>query len=698
LEAEQILKIVSKAWGRQKGYCFFPTIRGDCKDKRERILSYKENRAFYWPRDKDKIINHLDANRHNEVYWCPMLFEERVRQTEFQCDERALWADLDEVDPRGIVDYPPTIAWETSPGRHQALWLIASGDMLGASWHGRENHQLTYYLGADPSGWDTTQLLRLPTWINHKPEYRGKDGKSPTGKLLWDEGQQYFSDSFVDLPEVPGGAGPVTEILEDEIEHIDRHAVWARVRLKVSSRVRELVSARVAAGDRSETLWQIERDLADAGCTAMEIVAIVRATVWNKFEGRSDELRRLTTEAHKAVMARTPEDTEKLLEELESRPKPTNLFTLIRNLKSPTWLIRDVLTEGAVGFIAGQPKTFKSWAGLDMALSVASGQPFLGYFTVERPGPVLYVQEEDSAPLIKARVGKVWPAKIADKLVKGTNGDIIWLPPVTDGVSVGDGLDIDAYIGQSFTISDESWQSWLDEVLADKASGDGYRLLVLDPLMMMAGDVEENRAQEMTTKIFAPLKQLARKHGVAIQLIHHLKKTDPKASYQRGGQLLLGSVANHAWAEDSMYFRLGRGGTIVCEQESKNAPVPGFTIAGINGRRYRSWAPQVTIRPDDASDGGGSHTDHQGQPSGNGNSSTRRKSTNGKRGRPIGEYSQAYRYLTVNDEWVSAATIAQATGLQPGSVHAQLNRLVEANLVQKRDHKYHATKNAEDST
>ena len=246
-----------------------------------------------------------------------------------------------------------------------------------------------------------------------------------------------------------------------------------------------------------------------------------------------------------------------------------------------------------MGFIAGQPKSFKSWAALDMALSVASGQPFLGHFAVEEPGPVLYIQEEDSAPLVKSRLGKVWPNKMGDK-VSMEGGFIEWLP----GTELEGFPDIDAYIGQTLTISDETWQAWLDETLENKARGDsgGYKLLVMDPLMMMAGDVEENRAQEMTTKIFRPLKEIARKHGCSIQMVHHMRKGDPKAGPQRGGQMLLGSVANHAWAEDSLYFKLGRGGDVICEQESKSAPVPGFRLTGIRNRR---WTPQITVNAND---------------------------------------------------------------------------------------------------
>lgn len=581
--AEQ-LSLISKAWGKQDGYCFFPTIRGDAADKQERIQSYSEGPAFHWPHDRQKIIDHLNRNKHNDVYWCPNLFEKPKRRLMDAMDEHCLWADLDEANPKDIQDYPPTIAWETSPGRFQALWLISGGDIQGASWPGRENQALTYHIGADQSGWDSTQLLRIPGWDNHKPEYRSEDGEPAHGRLITKTGRRYLVDEFNDLPKV-ADSNVVTELVEEELDRIDRHEVWGRVRLKVSKRVRELVGAREVAGDRSDVLWEIERELADAGCSVVEIVAVVRATVWNKFKGRHDELDRLTIEATKAVGLRTPETEAALAEEFRERDAPTNLFELVRTIKAPRWLVRDVLTEGAVGFIAGQPKSFKSWSAFDLALSVASGQPFLGHFHVEHPGPVLYIQEEDSPSLVKTRLGKIWPSKLGDKIAIDPDGSIVWLP----GKEVEENPPIDAYIGQGFSISDNGWQSWLDDTL-----GNGeYRLLVMDPLMMMAGDVEENKAQAMTEHIFKPLKQLARKHNCAIQVVHHMKKGDPR-NPQRGGQLLLGSVANHAWSEDSMYFRLGRGGDVICEQESKSAPVPGFKISHI---RNKKWEPAVTVNP-----------------------------------------------------------------------------------------------------
>lgn len=46
------------------------------------------------------------------------------------------------------------------------------------------------------------------------------------------------------------------------------------------------------------------------------------------------------------------------------------------------WLVNDLWTLGGVGIIGGEPKCFKTWLGLDIAFSVASGTPVLGRFDV----------------------------------------------------------------------------------------------------------------------------------------------------------------------------------------------------------------------------------------------------------------------------------------------------------------------------
>ncbi len=618
LTTEQQLKVISRAWGRQSGYCFFPWIDGAAQNRDERIAGYHEGPAFKWPQDQDKILEHLKAHQNDDLYWCPSLFEKKMRRADLAMDEHALWADLDTVDPRTIEDYPPSIAWESSPGRYQALWLLSAGDIQGASWPGNENQRLTYHLGADASGWDTTQLLRIPGWRNHKPEYKRRYGEPPQGKLLFTNGRRYLADDFSDLPEVATAKEldlGLVDAIAEQIDSVDRHEVWGKVRLKVSRSVRELVAAKQVAGDRSEKLWQIIGALADQGLTAVEIVAIVKSTVWNKFTNRPDELRRLLSEANKAIeryKAKKP-----ALEQLDEgdRPTPKLLGELLKHVSPPKWLVQDLFAEGACGFIAGEPKSFKSWAGLDLALSIATGANFLDYFAINRPGPVLYVQAEDGPPTVKDRYEKIIASKRMDRVVleerlgpDSPGVELVWEP----AQEVNTHPPIVALVGEAdpITISDPTWQSWLDEVLDKGYAGPGeydgepFRAMILDPLMMLAGEVDENRAQEMTNKVYRPLKMLARKHNVAVIVVNHMRKAyeGKNGNPARAGQRMLGSVANHAWSEDSIYVTLGKLGALTMEAESKHGLGGIYDIKNVRTKTDRNagkWRPRVEPRNED---------------------------------------------------------------------------------------------------
>lgn len=600
-QADKTLRIISRAWGkRQKGYVFFPYIdRNEQERSGSRKAGYHEgpntkNPAFQWPEERERIIDHLLAHQNDDLYWCPSLFEYPWRREDAAADEHALWADLDSIDPHQIRDYPPTIAWETSPGRYQALWVAGSGDFQGASWPGNENQRLTYHLGADKSGWDTTQLLRVPGWKNHKPSYR-KGGKAPQGKLLWSNGQTYFPGDFKDLPSLNQGenSAHLTEALESEINKTDRAEVMARIKLQLSPRVRELLSAREVSGDRSSVLWDIERSLADIGCSVAEIVALVQPSVWNKYVDRSDELRRLIQEASKAISLKP--ETLPELEDETVRGKPERLGSLLKNVKPPKFVVENLFTEGACGFIAAEPKCYKSWNALDLALSIATGASYLGYFKIIRPGPVLYIQEEDPKPTIKARTGKIWLGKQVDKVVLTPDGlGVEWLPPKEESKF---DPDINGAIQQGVVISEGAWQEWLDEVLTEGMDNTPYRAVIIDTLMMVAGDVEENKSQAMTNKIFKPLKVLSRKHNVLILLVHHLNKSEKP----RAGSRLLGSVANHAWGEDSIYLhRTGNEGTIKLESESKSVPGQAYRIRNLDNK---VWEPIVTFWSEKDSEG-----------------------------------------------------------------------------------------------
>jgi hypothetical protein len=55
----------------------------------------------------------------------------------------------------------------------------------------------------------------------------------------------------------------------------------------------------------------------------------------------------------------------------------------------PRWLIQGLWPADAYGVLAAQEKAGKTWAALDLAVSVASGLPWLDHFACPTPGPVL---------------------------------------------------------------------------------------------------------------------------------------------------------------------------------------------------------------------------------------------------------------------------------------------------------------------
>lgn len=68
------------------------------------------------------------------------------------------------------------------------------------------------------------------------------------------------------------------------------------------------------------------------------------------------------------------------------------------------WLVEGLWGASSVGVIGGAPKCAKTWLGLDLAVSVATGTPCLGRYAVPEPAPVLVYLAEDALPVVRERI------------------------------------------------------------------------------------------------------------------------------------------------------------------------------------------------------------------------------------------------------------------------------------------------------
>jgi hypothetical protein len=216
---------------------------------------------------------------------------------------------------------------------------------------------------------------------------------------------------------------------------------------------------------------------------------------------------------------------------------------IARQDEGPRWLVEPLWPHSSVGIGGGQPKSGKSWLGLDLAISVASNTPCLGSFPVRHPGPTLVYLAEDALPDVRARIECICRSR---------------------GLALDD-LDLKVVAEPVLRLDQDRDRLRLRAAVATLAP----RLLVLDPLVRLHR-LDENNSQEVSG-LLGFLRELQREHDVSILLIHHTSKR----SHARHGQSLRGSSDLHAWTDVGLYLTWsGDRLHLTPELRTAKAPVP----------------------------------------------------------------------------------------------------------------------------
>lgn len=208
---------------------------------------------------------------------------------------------------------------------------------------------------------------------------------------------------------------------------------------------------------------------------------------------------------------------------------------------APRWLVEQLWGISSVGVIGGAPKCSKTWLGLDIALSVATGTPCLGKYDVPEPGPVLVYLAEDALPVVRERVQGMARHRGLD--LAGVEIHVITAPTLR--------LDCDP---------DRTRLLATVQRLAP-------RLLLLDPLVRLHG-IDENHAGEVAG-LLAYFRSLQRRFDLSVLLVHHTRKN--AAGAVAAGQGLRGSSDIHAFGDSNLYLRRTKD-HLVLSSEHRAAP------------------------------------------------------------------------------------------------------------------------------
>jgi AAA domain len=164
------------------------------------------------------------------------------------------------------------------------------------------------------------------------------------------------------------------------------------------------------------------------------------------------------------------------------------------------WVVDDLLPAGGFATLTAKPKVGKSTLARHLALSIATGRPFLGRSTAQ--GAVIYLALEEK----RSEVRKHFRAM-------GATGEE------------------EIYIYTATAPADALAQ--IREVLESRKPA----LLIIDPLFRFTR-IKEGNDYAQVTQALEPLVALARETGTHVLCVHHEGKGD-----RQGGDAILGSTA-----------------------------------------------------------------------------------------------------------------------------------------------------------
>lgn len=218
------------------------------------------------------------------------------------------------------------------------------------------------------------------------------------------------------------------------------------------------------------------------------------------------------------------------------------------------YIVNELVPAETLVLIHGEPRSRKSLAAFELALSAATGTPAFGLarLAAEAPVEVLWVQEEDPRGPTRLRV---------KRLVRERCGASV---PERLHVSVRRGVNLDD-------------PAWVAALISD-CRRLGIKLLVLDAMRRLAACVDEGPAK--VRLVTAVLRQLISEAALTIIAVHHdVKPSREGADPRRRGHRASGGDW-FAVSECPIHVeQAGRGESLVYPQDYKFSADPApFTF------------------------------------------------------------------------------------------------------------------------
>lgn len=521
------LELIRKVWRHSgvTGKVWMPSIANIGVEDKEK---FREGAALDARNPEfPELYDHLDW------YWTPAVSHGDTRKAKKYPAQRAVWVDCDDSFDRNLLEaLKPSYMWETSPGHIQAIWLLK--DKVDRSDYNKDGliGMLTQAVGADKSGVDVGQLLRVPGTYHHKAE-------TFQGRVLAQRGTVYTRGMLLSRVARQLGFSPA---LASELGADDPY------------------------GDRSKLLWKFARNASELLIPQDLTYKLIKATKWNKWQDEPERLKEDIAKAYAAEPAVPAKDVEQqqALEHAKAdmEDAPIEAWGMARVadfgpvLREPLkWVLPGIIPEAGCGLIVAAPKVGKTRIAIEIALGLATAVRPLGIAT-GRPRGVGFFSLEDGEYLFAERLAAGMRTDRAqfhwDGHIKRDGNALTWLPPQD--------MELLTHFAQVDLSTPEDQQRLYETIIKYD-----LKLVIIDTLSMAIGKANVSDQKEMYA-VLKPMKDIAKATGCAVLFIHHTRKR----VFEKGESIqesILGATALHGWSdfimnvippeEDSDVLRMG---------------------------------------------------------------------------------------------------------------------------------------------
>lgn len=271
---EARLGVITSVLGDTKGFVCVAAIAAADRSFQQKFYKY--------PQDLRKLNDWVERNLgHSNLYFCPHILKKAERTKEVVQSCRVVWADLDQANP-DLIDPYPSIVIKTSPSKFQAYWLL---DRHVDPYVAEDASKRIAYeyesLGADTSGWDLSQLLRIPYTYNYK--YAAPGDAAPLVDIVaFNEDLEFEIDIFAHKFDAVPGEVEIPPFSYKKLPKKQPNQILQEHQNHINEAIIDMYR-NPPVKDWSSVLWKLECSLFEAGLERGEVFVVAKNAACNKY-------------------------------------------------------------------------------------------------------------------------------------------------------------------------------------------------------------------------------------------------------------------------------------------------------------------------------------------------------------------------------------------------------------------------------